>query len=160
MGKTIWWRYGTGSASAFTGLTPTLTIFATRGGSLLAAPGITESPAGTGLYSFQYATGITQSIVYEVDGGSNLSATDRYRYGALDPQLAVDEKLGHTSDSFGSTSADPSTVIGYLKRAQEWLEGNATYVKSTGKWQVSSRGSSTLLQEKSLANNTTQATKT
>ena len=58
--------------------------------------------------------------------------------------------IGTTASSYGSTSIDPSTVFGYLKRLQEWNEGNSTFDKSTSLWDVFSRGSSTLLAEKTL----------
>lgn len=58
--------------------------------------------------------------------------------------------IGNIADSFGSTSSDPSTVMGFLKRSQEVQEGNSTFTKSTGVWDVFSRGSSAQLFEKTL----------
>jgi hypothetical protein len=68
--------------------------------------------------------------------------------------------IGSTSSSFGSTSSDPVDLFGYLKRAQEFWEGNQTYAKATGILDFYSRGSSTLLREKTVSDNTTQTTKT
>jgi hypothetical protein len=155
--KTYYLVFGSGNPANFTGLAPTLTIFSAGGLTALSAPGVTETPAGSGLYQFTYAP--TLSILFLADGGSNLSNTDRYLKGALDPIQAVDEKMGYTTDSFGSTATDPSTVFGYLKRNQEFQEGNATFTKSSGVWDVYSRGSSTLLVEKALTNTTSAATK-
>lgn len=156
--KSYYLKFGSGDPAAFTGLTPSLVIFSAGGLTAAVAPGITELPTGSGLYRFDY--GPTASIIFKADGGSSLSNTDRYITGVLDPIQAVDERVGTTSDSFGSTSADPSTLLGYAKRVQEVLEGNAVFTKSTGTWQVYSRGSSTLLQSKTLSNTTTSATKT
>lgn len=60
------------------------------------------------------------------------------------------DAIGSTASSFGSTSINPGTVFGYLKRLQEWNEGNSEFDKSTSLWDVYSRGSSTLLAEKTL----------
>lgn len=157
MPKQYYLVFGSGDSANFTGLSPTFTIFSINGVSSLAAPGITESPVGSGLYGFQY--GPTLSIIFKADGGAGLATGDRYIYGVLDPIQSVDERLGYNSDSFGSTGADPSTVFGYAKRQQELIEGNAVFNKSTGVWDMYSRGSSTLLREKTLTNTTTQATK-
>lgn len=68
--------------------------------------------------------------------------------------------VGDSSSSFGSTSIDPTTVFGFLKRAQEISEGNMAYAKNTGVLDFYSRGSSTLLREKQIAETTSQTTKT
>lgn len=68
--------------------------------------------------------------------------------------------LGDTSSSFGSTSIDPTTVFGFLKRAQEMAEGNQTYTKATGLLDFYSRGSSTLLREKTVSDTSSNTTKT
>jgi hypothetical protein len=155
--KTYWLRFGSGNPADNTGLAPTLIYFFTQNGATLAAPGITEMMAGSGLYRFQYAP--TLSIVFVADGGNTLTGASRYVTGVLDPIQAVDEKVGTTGDSFGSTSADPSSVLGYLKRVQELFEGDAVFTKATGVWSIYSRGSSTLLRTKTLTNNLTEAEK-
>jgi hypothetical protein len=157
MAKFYYLSFGSGNPANYSGLTPTFTVFHADGVTSLAAPGVTETPAGSGFYRFQY--GATTSILFMADGGAGLAAGDRFVKGTLDPIQIVDQRVGTISDSFGSTSIDPTTVYGYLKRMQELLEGNATFTKATGTWQISSRGSSTLLREKSLTNTTTQATK-
>lgn len=157
--KPFYFKFGSGKASNFTGLSPTLTIFYDRIGlTSLQGPTISEIPAGSGVYSFLY--GPTLSLLMEMDGGAALPAANRYIYGALDPVQAVDDKLGYNTDSFGSTSVDPSTVFGYLKRGLEINEGDATFNKSSSIWTMLSRGSSTLLRSKALSNTTTSATKT
>lgn len=155
--KTYWLKFGSGDPSNFAGLSPTFITFSAYGLTALAAPGVSEMPTGSGLYRFDY--GPTLPIIFTADGGSALSSGDRFITGTLDPIQAVDEKIGTVSDSFGSTLTDPSTVLGYLKRSQEFQEGDADFQKSTGVWSVSTRGSSTLLFQKTLANNATEATK-
>lgn len=68
--------------------------------------------------------------------------------------------IGSTASSFGDSVTDPTTVFGFLKRAQEISEGNDVYTKSTGVMTMSSRGSSTLLGTKTIADSQTQTTKT
>lgn len=68
--------------------------------------------------------------------------------------------IGNASSSFGSTSVDPTTVFGFLIRAQEFREGNSVYTKATGILDFYSRGSSTLLREKTISDTSTQTTKT
>lgn len=156
MSKTYYLKFGTGNPQNYTGLSPTFIIFSANGSSALVSPGITEMPIGSGLYSFMYGT--TQSILFEADGGVNLSNSDRFIVGALDPIQAVDQQVGYITDSFGSTVTDPTTMMGKLNRIQEFEEGNKVFNKSTSIWDIYSRGSSTLLREKVLTNTTTSAT--
>ena len=158
MAKTYVVRFGSGNPTNYTGLTPTLSVFSAQGLTAITSPTFIELPVGSGLYQFTY--GPTLSTTFVADGGAALATGDRYVVGVLDPIQAVDEKVGTLADSFGSTSADPSTIIGYLKRTLEFLEGNATFNKTTAVWDVYSRGSSTLLREKTLANSVSSATKT
>lgn len=67
--------------------------------------------------------------------------------------------IGNTTSSFGSTNVDPGSLFGYVKRAQEVLEGNQTYLKSSGAWAIYSRGSSTLLATKTLSQDVTGVTR-
>lgn len=157
MAKDYWLTFGS-DPRVNTGLSPTLIIFASTTGATLAAPSISEPLTGSGYYKFSY--GPTNAIIFEADGGAGLSTSDRYVQGVLDPISSVDEKVGTTGDSFGSTVTDPTTLMGYSKRFQEFMEGNATFTKSTGLWYVYSRGSSTLLALKTLTNTTTTAGKT
>lgn len=146
-------------STTWTGLTPSFILFKTfPGGTNVTPPGITEIPTASGLYYFTW--GPTNSIAFVVDGGAALtSPVTRYITGDLDPIQAVDEKIGTTEDSFGSTSVDPTTIFGYVKRLQEWNEGNATFNKSSGAWDVYSRGSSVMLAEKELVDAASEVTK-
>lgn len=66
--------------------------------------------------------------------------------------------IGSTASSIGSTSVNPGDVYGFLKRIQEVLEGNQTFTKSTGIWEISSRGS-TLLATKTVSDSTSSVTR-
>jgi hypothetical protein len=104
MSKTYWLRFGSASPASTTGLFPTLTVFSSEGLTALAAPGITETPASSGLYRFIYGT--TTSVVFVADGGATLASTDRYVVGVLDPIQSVNEVvngIGSTLGSMGST---------------------------------------------------------
>ena len=151
-------KFGTGNPASFTGLSPTFTIFKSMpSGADLAAPFISEIPTNTGLYQFQYAP--TLPISFVCDGGVSLAANNRFVSGILDPIQAVDEKVGFDFDSFGSTAVDPSTLLGYAKRSLEVQEGDATFNKSTGAWDIYNRGATTLLREKNLTNTVGDVTK-
>lgn len=174
MSKQYVLRFGTNPPGDYVGLSPTFTSFVSiLAGTSLAPPGITSlAPAGaTGLYYFTYAPSLAISFI--VDGGSTLSNQERYITGILDPIQAVNEQcdaiiaqgatlttiVGNTASSYGSTNVDPSTVFGMLKRLEEWNEGDATFNKSSGQWEIFSRGASTLLRVKTLENSTTTVEK-
>lgn len=89
-------------------------------------------------------------------GVSNFAlGTSIYALGATNSAL-----VGSTSSSFGTDSVDPTTIFGFLKRAQETREGNEAYTKSSGALTISSRGSSQLLATKAISDSTTSTTKT
>jgi hypothetical protein len=156
--KTYWAIFGDGNPATNSGLSPTFILFAgISGTTLLAPPGVTEMPAASGWYRFQYSP--TFSINFTLDGGAGLASADRYVRGVLDPIQAVDLKIGVPEDSFGFTATDPTTVYGFLKRNQEFLEGDANFDKASGVWTIYSRGASTILRVKTLTNTVTEATK-
>lgn len=156
MSKQFYFSFGNGSPASYTGLSPSLTVFLWNGITALIGPICSELSAGTGIYGFNYGT--TASIAFVIDGGATLlQSSIRYIVGSIDPVMAVDQSVGYGTDSFGSTSLDPSTIFGQVKRAQEFNEGNKLFIKSTGLWDISSRGSSILLREKALTNTVTSA---
>jgi len=53
--------------------------------------------------------------------------------------------IGSLADSFGSTLTDPTSVFGYLKRLMEFNEGNSVFTKSSGTWDIYSRGNTYVL---------------
>lgn len=159
--KTYWLKFGPDDPRSYTGLSPTFLVFQTEGGGTLAAPGITERIAGssgTGLYQFSHES--TLSIAFLVDGGATLTIATRYITGVLDPVQAVDNKIGYNTDSFGNASIDPTTVMGFVKRLQEFLEGDANFNKVSGQWTILDRTGGVTLAQKTLTNTSTQATKT
>jgi hypothetical protein len=157
MAKTFILQFGTGNPAAFTGLSPTLSVFKLASdASSITAPAVSEVGT-TGLYKFVY--GPTVATVFVVDGGSGLSSSDRYISGVLDPIQAVDQPLGDIGSSYGDNSTDPTTVFGYVKRSMEFNEGDANFDKSNGVWDIYSRGASTLLREKTLTNESGTVTK-
>lgn len=158
MAKEYWLAFKLSDGTLYSSASPTFVLFQTETGTTLAPPGVTQKIAGTGAYNFNFP-GSTLSVFFRVDGGASLSADRRYIEGVLDPLLTLDQKIGTLTDSIGSTSVDPSTIFGYVKRAQELSEGNATYVKATGLWGLSSRGGTTLLRQFALVNDTTAATR-
>lgn len=78
--------------------------------------------------------------------------------------LTLAALIGSTTSSFGTSLTDPSTVFGYLKRVQEFLEGDNTFVSNTGQWLIFNRtsylGITTLLRTKTVINTGAVATKT
>lgn len=161
--------YSAVNPTLIAGFSPTFTVFnVVPGGGATTPPGITQIPTNTGLYYFSYDP--TASIAFVIDGGASLPATARYVAGLLDPIQKVDEQvtalgntlvaiglsngvggatvtglLGSLTSSFGSTNTDPTTVFGYLKRLHEYNEGNSIFTKSSGVWQVASRGTTYIL---------------
>lgn len=171
MAKSFVFQFGSGNPTLMTGLTPTFVIFKNVGGSALTAPGMTELPTSTGLYYTTY--GPTQAIAFLLDGGSG-AGSNRFVSGAFDPVQAVDESitslgatlfntLGTTASSFGGTLVEPASVYGYLKRLQEFNEGNQIFTKSSGTWDIFARGNlvgaTVQLIEKVIVDNGTTVTK-
>jgi hypothetical protein len=81
-------RFGTGNPANYTGLTPSFTIFSALGLTAITPPGITETPAGSGLYQFEY--GPTQAIKFKIDGGATLADGQKASgFGSLQGGLEV-----------------------------------------------------------------------
>lgn len=176
MAKTFFMKFGTGDPRPFTGLSPTFLIFVDQNGATLAPPSIAEDLVNSGFYKFAYTP--TLGIAFLADGGSALSAANRYVSGSLDPVQMVDQyfaslavnigtgitglavAIGSTLDSYGTTLTNPASLFGFGKRIQENLEGNMTYTKSSGILDIYTRGSSQLLVEKTIVDSTSQTTKT
>lgn len=163
MSKQFYFYFGNALPASYTGLQPTMIIFNVNGFSAAPAPGITEfaSSGATGIYGFQY--GSTASVAFVIDGGATLTTSSiRYITGSIDPVMSVDQSIGYSSDSFGSTASDPTTLFGKANRNQEVQEGDKVFTKATGLWdnynRATLKGNTTLLFEKALANNTSNAT--
>lgn len=63
--------------------------------------------------------------------------------------------IGSTASSFGTSSADPTDLFGYMKRILENLEGDSQYVKSSGLWTILDRTGGTTFIQKTITNNAT-----
>lgn len=68
--------------------------------------------------------------------------------------------VGSAADTFGDSGTDPTTMFGYLKRLQEFNEGDSLYVKGTGVLTMSSRGSSAALASKTITDGSSAVAKT
>lgn len=157
--KTYLLVFGSGNPTAFSGLSPTFITFEigpTLPWQSITPPGISEISAGSGIYMFPYNA--TLPIAFVADGGAALATTDRYVRGILDPIQAVDQRVGFPGDSIGTTNIDPTTLMGYAGRNQEFEEGLATFNKQTGVWSILTRGG-TLFQTRTLANLSGSVTK-
>jgi len=131
-------------------------------GSTLIGYGTTIIAIGTSTISFGatlvgFGTSLTQS---QTNIGTTLVGIGNSLI-AIGSTLGVGfAGVGSTASSFGTSSADPVDLFGYLKRIQENLEGNSTFVKVSGAWSIYNRGSSTLLVAKTVANSSSQVVKT
>jgi hypothetical protein len=191
--KTYFIQFGTGDARTFTGLAPTFLIFADSSGVTYAPPSIKEVNSGWGNYGFTYTFSSTLPIYFQADGAtSGLTVSNRYVSGVLDPVQAVDQNItgigntlslvasyqftlatgltnlalsiGSTSSSYGSSSIDPGSVFGYLKRLQELQEGDQVFQAAGGTLSIYNRtqfdGVTTLLRTKTIYNLGQMITKT
>jgi hypothetical protein len=155
--KTYVLKFGSGPPSSFSGLAPTFLTFVNSAGSATTAPSISEM-ASTGLYSFSYEA--LGEIFFVADGATTgLADNVRFVVGALDITDRVDQLIGSTSDAIGDDSTDPTTLFGFLLRAQNWAEGQNTYVKATGVLNMYEKTGATLLVSRTLADSTTNVTK-
>lgn len=111
--KTYSMRFGAGDPRTYTGLAPTMLIFVNMSsGATLAAPAVTESLTGSGVYQFQWGT--TTPIAFLADAATTSpGAQSRYVVGQLDPADRSDE-YGTSLMAFGaSLVALGTTNIGF-----------------------------------------------
>lgn len=137
-------------STIITQLTNTGTTLVAIGNTSIAL-GTTGAALGTTAVAWGAAIGSTLGAI-----GSSLSAVGASGFAQGQTLIGL---MGTVSSSIGSTAIDPTTVMGFLMRAQELAEGNNTYTKATGILDLFSRGG-TLLREKTIADSTTQTTKT
>lgn len=90
--------------------------------------------------------------------GQNLSLSINIDANSTLLQL-INLSIGSTASPFGDSSVDPDTIYGYLRRLQEFNEGDQTFNKLTGAWTINDRSGTTTIATKSLTNNNTQVTK-
>lgn len=124
-------------------------------GTTLVAIGLSNIALGT----TGVALGITNVAlgISSIAQGNTMVALGNSIY-ALSSSLNI-TGIGDTGSTFGGLSTDPQTLFGYLKRIQEDMEGNQTFTKGTGAWQILSRGSSTILANKTIANSASLVTR-
>lgn len=151
--------FGSGDCRNFSGLTPTFVLFVTEGGTFLTPPAVSEIGTTTGLYYFTYTPSATYTIFFQADGGSSITDNSlRYVKGTLDPVASVDQNLGFQVDSYGTTAA-ATTVFGQVNRINQLWQADSTFSKTTGLWAQYAQGTSTLLFQKTLTNNSAVVTK-
>ena len=139
------------------GLSPTFTIFQDIAGNAITPPAIAEINT-SGIYGFTFQP--TLAISFVCSGvTTGLPTTERFVIGSINPNDELAALTGDLSSSFGDSVLDPTTIFGYLKLAQEILEGNQTYIKATGVLEMYSRGSSALLITKTISDSATEIEK-
>jgi len=106
---------------------------------------------GVGVTTLGYAVSIYAEMLTLSANSSSLSV-------GASILNSISDRIGFTTSTFGDVNTDPGTLYGYLKRTQEFLEGDATFTKLSGAWNVQSRGGS-LLAQKTLNNTASQVTK-
>ena len=148
---------GDADPSTVSGLSPTFTQFRNMAsGATMSPPGITE--LYTGAYFFQYDAAVGTQISFLCDAGNTLTS-GRYIRSDLGALQGVDAVVGSTASSYGSTAIDPGTLMGFSKRMQEVYEGLASFDKSSGIWQIQTRGGTTIFA-RTLANTSASVSKT
>lgn len=95
--------------------------------------------------------------ITDVSGFSTLfgQAIGAYAYGQT--SLA---RMGSTSDVIGDSATEPTTLYGFLKRVENWLEGRSTYTVATGVLVSYDKTGATTLSSRTIAQSATQVTKT
>lgn len=140
------------------------TLFTNLGTTLVAigstnlAMGVTQAGMGNTLAAVGVSLTAQGSTILGIGASLTAQGNTIAALGASFGGLAA--FIGSTASSIGSTSADPVDLFGFAKRALEFMEGNQTYTKATGILDFYSRGSSTLLREKTVSDGVTQTTKT
>jgi hypothetical protein len=102
MSKTYSMQFGVGDPRTYTGLAPTMLIFANLAtGATVAAPAISEALTGSGIYKFTWGT--TTPIAFLADAATTSPGSQgRYVVGQIDPADRADE-YGTTLVAFGTT---------------------------------------------------------
>lgn len=95
--------------------------------------------------------------------GTSFAALSATFGGQLATGATILTLLGNPASSFGTTLTDPTTVFGYIKRNQEWNEGDSIFTKTSGTWDVFARGNavgaSTELIQKTITDSGSVITK-
>lgn len=128
-------------------------------GSSLAALGASNIALGTsavalGATNIAIGTSLTAT-------GISLSAISVTILANTGSSSGVDALIGTVGSTFGGQNTDPIDLFGYAKRILENLEGDQTYIKSTGILSINSRSTSSdvLLRNKTVANSSSAVIK-
>ena len=178
--KSYYLRFGTRNPATYSGLSPTFIVWGN-------ALGVTTPPAiseisGTGIYSFDYECNGT--VAFVCDGATTgIQAADRYVAGSLDISDRIDEftgkagdiagfsslygqvlsnvtNIGTTADPIGDNLTDPTTLFGFLKRAEAAIEGQSDCTKGTGVLNTYDKTGATLINSRTISESGTSVTKT
>lgn len=185
--KAYYLRFGSGNPATNSGLSPTFIVF--RNGAGVTTPPSIAELSTTGIYKFDYECTGTVSFVCD-GATTGLATNDRYVAGALDISDRQNEfiglitdavgfstvfgqilqnqafgstliaRVGTTADVIGNTLTDPTTLYGYLKRAENVLEGRSTYTKATGVLQSFDKTGATTLISRTINDTGLTVTKT
>lgn len=82
--------------------------------------------------------------------GTSLTAQGNSIIAAAGPTLVG--LVGNLSSAIGDANTDPSTLFGYLKRALEVMEGQQTFTKLAGSWNILDRTGATTLRTRTISN--------
>ena len=123
--------------------------------STLIAIGTTNIAIGTSSVALG-VSGIAQGVTLTAIGTSLLAQGVTILAGQTLAWISV----GSTASSFGTASADPVDLFGYLKRVVENLEGTSTYLKPSGVMSLRDRTGSVTLAVRTIANSVSLVTKT
>lgn len=186
--KTYFFTFGSGNPSTLTGLSPTFTVFRTTAGVTTPPSISELSTTGIYTFGYDLSGVTVPIAFVIDGATTGLQTNTRYVVNALDPLQVIDQRLGlasdaigsttmfgfiknvntsssavisavgSLSDSFGSTLTDPTSVFGYLKRAQEFMEGDSVITKTSGQWQIWSRGNTYVLGATTYAGSSTMLT--
>lgn len=182
-------QFGYGDPRPYTGLNPTLVTFMTSGGTAIVGPTLAEVGTSTGIYAFSLGTTIPMTFIADAATTSPgpqgryvfgvcdpsdrideyavtltaMSSTMGAQLSTLVGQnttlVVVVSGLGGVGSTFGGLTSDPIDLFGYVKRILENQEGNQQFIKQTGAYTILSRGSSSILAQKTIANSVSMVTR-
>lgn len=150
--------FGSGDPSNNTGLSPSFTVFQNSAGGATTAPSISEI-GSSGIYTFSYDP--QGSINFVADGATTgLTDSNRYVIGSLDVGDGLQNlDVGTASDTIGDDSTEPTSLFGFIRRIQNFLEGQSVYTKATGAFVVKDKSGATTLTDQTITDNDTTVTK-
>ncbi len=71
----------------------------------------------------------------------------------------IQSRLGTPSDAIGDASTNPTTIFGFLLRAENVAEGQSLYTKSSGVWDIKDKTGATTLASRTIADTVGTITK-